>query len=1167
MTATTLLAAIDAAGPPAQLQVHTAGFGVLLALFTLNDPSFFVSDDLTTLILSGVPPISTLALSNGTAAVWRLADGGGGSIVTGTIGVDAEQLGIDLADLVVGQPLTLAELELFVDAFSVVFPSGRVGFGVPGPDGTVHPPLARGGLRYEGDVIAAPGSNQLRLPPVTVAALKVPGPMGPPGDQGPEGPEGPQGVRGVAGPPGAGGSQGWDDVLLVDPHSGASNPIVDDAQYLQFGVAAPPATGQIRSDPAFLLRGDDKVEIHAGDDIYIHGPDLVTIESTGGSQVHLLSSASVNLESTASAVILDANTVVSIPRGFLRIVEQSASTPSMAAGQGLFWVKDTASPGNEPFFTDDANADFPLFLAVSENGAAPLGNFSRVNFDDSTKIDVTVADLGGRQANVIYQIKPGSLDITDLSQAAIQAIRQGVPPGEPGEKGDQGDPGPPGNQSWSDVLQRGPNSGANNPSVDVGQFMTFGLTGPTSLSAQVRSGDATFRIHGQGNVIATAETGQFIATGATNVQLSATSSSILLTAGTFVAINNFLRFTEQAASTPTPAAGQAFFWVRNDAPNVPMFTDDNDVDHVLAYAGTVSGPQGPPGEQGERGADGDQGPPGQQGSAGVAGTPGATGATGATGAAGAPGPPGEQGERGEDGTPGATGATGAAGAGTVPTGTGFTHITAGVQDAAAKLVDTADINNLQVTAGKIANNTITNAQIASNTVGNNQLATMPANTIKANATAGVAQPTDIAVGANTVVGAVGGNIVSAALVNAQIATNTIANAKLAQVATATIRGRVTAGTGDIEDLTPAQARSVLSIGWDDVLGVDPNAGSNNPIIPAAQFLGIGVVGSLPATGRIRSSVDLLLTTATGALISLEPATGSSCNMATIDANVNLTASGTGDIALSSQDLVTIGASTEVRHRSALHRFQGPGGAGGGFLILSDAAASTPTLAATEGMLWVNSTGNNSPMFTDGANVDHSINMDLVASTQAQVDAGTNATDYLTSNLIGLRSGVAVNTAIVTATNTLAVTTLVTYSIPANTLIAGSHYKLSARGVYTRGGTATAHNGLWDVFVNSVNRCNVGNALPTAAGDYAWTAEGDFKCLTTGAAGTIVCNMLVSLQLAVGGAPVWLPSLQKAAHGTTVNTTGAITLPLVVQMSAAVLATTMTCTHASIERVR
>jgi hypothetical protein len=44
----------------------------------------------------------------------------------------------------------------------------------------------------------------------------------------------------------------------------------------------------------------------------------------------------------------------------------------------------------------------------------------------------------------------------------------------------------------------------------------------------------------------------------------------------------------------------------------------------------------------------------------------------------------------------------AAGGYTPPTGTGFAHITAGVQDAAAKLVDTADVNDNAITLAKLA---------------------------------------------------------------------------------------------------------------------------------------------------------------------------------------------------------------------------------------------------------------------------------------------------------------------------------------------------------------------------------------------------------------------------------------------------------------------------------
>ncbi len=227
--------------------------------------------------------------------------------------------------------------------------------------------------------------------------------------------------------------------------------------------------------------------------------------------------------------------------------------------------------------------------------------------------------------------------------------------------------------AWDAVLAAGATSGANNPIVDVGQFLQLGAVGPAA--GQLRSGDAIFRMSAGaalqlvatttvqcqgGGAVSLASTGstallagvtlaavsasggsaqvsaseacQLLAgtdlqgaaasgfnfragsssvlaadagdgminatggvgiragtgtigtgTGATDGAFEVTTSGdITLTPGTFVSISNFLRFTEQAASTPSASAGQGFFWVRNTAQQEAMFTDDTNTDYVLA---------------------------------------------------------------------------------------------------------------------------------------------------------------------------------------------------------------------------------------------------------------------------------------------------------------------------------------------------------------------------------------------------------------------------------------------------------------------------------------------------------------------------------------------------------------------------------------------------------
>ena len=76
-------------------------------------------------------------------------------------------------------------------------------------------------------------------------------------------------------------------------------------------------------------------------------------------------------------------------------------------------------------------------------------------------------------------------------------------------------------------------------------------------------------------------------------------------------------------------------------------------------------------------------------------------------------------------------------------------------------------------------------------------------------------------------GSVVATIANLAVSTAKIAANAVTNTKLAQVATATFKGRTTAGTGDPEDLTVTQATALLNAF---------TSGANNPglkgLVPA-----------------------------------------------------------------------------------------------------------------------------------------------------------------------------------------------------------------------------------------------------------------------------------------------------------------------------------------------
>ena len=121
-----------------------------------------------------------------------------------------------------------------------------------------------------------------------------------------------------------------------------------------------------------------------------------------------------------------------------------------------------------------------------------------------------------------------------------------------------------------------------------------------------------------------------------------------------------------------------------------------------------------------------------------------------------------------------------------------------------------------------------------------------------------------------------------------IANDAVSNAKLANVATASFKGRVTAGTGDPEDLTGTQATTLLDQFTTSLKGLAPSSGGGT-----TNFLRADGTWAAPSGGGGVSDGDKgdITVTASGATW-------------TIDAGVVTTAKMGGDVTVAGKNLLT-----------------------------------------------------------------------------------------------------------------------------------------------------------------------------------------------------------------------------------------------------------------------
>ena len=111
-----------------------------------------------------------------------------------------------------------------------------------------------------------------------------------------------------------------------------------------------------------------------------------------------------------------------------------------------------------------------------------------------------------------------------------------------------------------------------------------------------------------------------------------------------------------------------------------------------------------------------------------------------------------------------------------------------------------------------------------------------------------------------------------------IANNVVTNAKLADVATSTIKGRVTAATGDPEDLTPAQVRGLINVAD----GASVNS-SDATLLNRANHTGTQVsstISDFASASRAQTEAEI----AAGTNISITPSGSGASRVLTISAS-------------------------------------------------------------------------------------------------------------------------------------------------------------------------------------------------------------------------------------------------------------------------------------------
>jgi Collagen triple helix repeat (20 copies) len=361
------------------------------------------------------------------------------------------------------------------------------------------------------------------------------------------------------------------------------------------------------------------------------------------------------------------------------------------------------------------------------------------------------------------------------------------------------------------------------------------------------------------------------------------------------------------------------------------------------------GPQGPTGPVGATGPAGAPGPTGPEGSQGVQGPAGATGPKGDTGAQGPQGDQGLVGPQGPEGPPGPEGPQGPEGPAGEGAPLGASYITVAAETALTAERVLVASSGLTLTDG-------------------------------------------------------------GATVTLALADNGVTNATLADMPTARIKGRVTAATGDPEDLTGTQATTLLDVFTSALKGVAPPSGGGTANYLRAD--GTWAAAPPPALALDQwltwGGIDTMRRTSSGG-IDLRPAAGTEVGIT--DANISMTLgrgidwAGIQGIAVDLSNALHFSVNADCRFNET----SGTALFSGGLTVLSavkgdllaaaadgifnrlavgtDGQVLTADAASTRGVRWATPTGGGGGAPVDATYVTTTANATLTAETVLAAGTG------------------------------------------------------------------------------------------------------------------------------------------------------------------------------------